>query len=66
MTYNLLFWEHQKKCCNGMKYLERAFYNVTQRNQFTSEEFAHIQSSLTLLKIEKERIEKKIKKEMLK
>lgn len=53
MTYNLLFWEHEKKACNGMKFLEKAYFNVKQRNQFTTEEFSHVKSSLTLLQVEK-------------
>jgi F0F1-type ATP synthase delta subunit len=64
MTYNLLFWEHEKKGCNGMRNILLAYYNVTQRNQFTTEEFAHVKSSITMMQIEKDRLEKKIKKKL--
>lgn len=53
MTYNLLFWEHEAKGCNGMKSIEKAFYNVKQRNQFTTEEFSLGKSSIVLMKVEK-------------
>jgi hypothetical protein len=62
MTYNLLFWDHEKKGCNGMVNIIMAYFNVTQRNQFTTEEFAHVKSSLTMLQIEKKRLEDKIER----
>ena len=60
MTYNLLFWEHEAKACNGMKNVLLAYFNVTQRNNFTSEEFNNVKSSLTLMKVERDRLNVKI------
>jgi hypothetical protein len=62
MTYNLLFWEHEGKACNGMKNILLAYFNVTQRNNFTSEEFSNVKSSLTLMKVERDRLNAKIQR----
>lgn len=36
-----------------MQYLILPYFNVTQRNHFTTEEFAHVKSSLTLMQVER-------------
>lgn len=47
-----------------MQYLILPYFNVTQRNHFTTEEYAHVKSSLTLMQVERERLDKKIAKEL--
>lgn len=45
-----------------MKNILLAFFNVTQRSNFTSEEFSNVKSSLTLMKVERDRLNDKIEK----